>query len=238
MKFILNILLSFYQKIDSVITYLFSNNLNEKKFILENTDTNHNHKIVIFDVGSNLGNFSKYISKILKSHDLEFHLFEPDPITFKLLKKRNKLLNVKLNNMAILDSDGYIDFFRNEISSQSSINENHSTIPSKSEKIQVKSIRLDKYIEINKIEYIDILKIDVEGSEKKVIDSIGSILKQNRIKLIRIEIRLFNSNDFYSIINTFKENNYELKGFKSIKYHQNSILFLDAYFKLLVLWKY
>ena len=49
-------------------------------------------------------------------------------------------------------------------------------------------ITLDTYCEENKIKQIDILKIDVQGFEDKVLDGAQNLLKASKIKLIQLEL--------------------------------------------------
>ena len=46
--------LKLYQKFDDIISYVFSNTVNEKKFLKSYFK---NKKIIVIDIGSNYGNF-------------------------------------------------------------------------------------------------------------------------------------------------------------------------------------
>ena len=56
------------------------------------------------------------------------------------------------------------------------------------QKFQSKMITLDTYCEEKKIKQIDILKIDVQGFEDKVLDGAQNLLKASKIKLIQLEL--------------------------------------------------
>ena len=53
--------LKLYQKFDDIISYVFSNTVNEKKFLKSYFK---NKKIIVIDIGSNYGNFIDIDSSI------------------------------------------------------------------------------------------------------------------------------------------------------------------------------
>ena len=60
---ILNIFLSIFQSVNYLIEYLFKGHLNEKKFYKENLK---DKKIIVLDIGSNVGTYIKLITKNIK----------------------------------------------------------------------------------------------------------------------------------------------------------------------------
>jgi hypothetical protein len=56
-----------------------------------------------------------------------------------------------------------------------------------SDAIDVPVYQLDEYLYANKIEYVDLVKIDVEGFEPNVIDGMQSYIKNEKIGAILIE---------------------------------------------------
>ena len=56
------------------------------------------------------------------------------------------------------------------------------------EKVDIKVMTLDNYCIVNKINKIDILKIDTQGYESKVLDGAKQSLKKNMISALEIEI--------------------------------------------------
>ena len=78
-----------------------------------------NDEIIVFDIGSNLGNFSKYISKIFGNKNLKIYSYEPQK---KLLDKQKvKNGNLFKFNFVISNKSGNVEFYEHEISSQSSL---------------------------------------------------------------------------------------------------------------------
>ncbi len=112
---------------------------------------------VFYDVGSNIGLYTLFLSNKCKIYS-----FEPNyDLASRLIYALQNLNNVKIFNIALSDNDGEILFhLLNENSSLSSLRKiNKSTI------IKVKSLKIDSVISQFDILYPTILKIDVEGYE-------------------------------------------------------------------------
>ena len=76
-------ILSFYQKINTIISYLFSNHLNEKKFLRKFFKC----KLPVFiDVGSNLGTEFDFLNKILEIDRV--YMFDPSKYCYNYLNKK------------------------------------------------------------------------------------------------------------------------------------------------------
>lgn len=229
MKFkFINFLIEVFQNIVEIFNYLFTNTINEKKFLQKSFSNTEN--LTIIDIGANFGTFSKKIDRLFKNKTLTFHLFEPDPKAFETLTKKFRNNKFKINNLAISDTTGEQLFYSNVISSQSSLFENSSILNTKTKEIIVNTSRLDNYIKNNSIEKIHLLKIDVEGHEENVINSIGDYLNTNFINNLKIEIQFLSHQNLINIFNKMYSHNYELIGFSNLKYNKNRLLFVDAYF--------
>lgn len=138
---------------------------------------------LIYDCGSNIG-FSILYFKWLYPNAV-IHAFEPQPVAFEFLQKNvvnNRLENVFLHNIALSNQEGTIEFFlpNGKVSLMAStLNERLD-----SDKILVKCEPLSNYI---KDSDIDVLKIDVEGAEKEIIDDLDQTEKMGCFKRIIIE---------------------------------------------------
>ena len=78
---------------------------------------------------------------------------------------------------------------------------------------KVPTITLDSFVKKEKIKFISVLKVDVDGSEKQVLYGAKKNLKKNKIKIILIEIN--DKKNHYikkekQIINFLKNYNFEL----------------------------
>jgi FkbM family methyltransferase len=151
-------------------------------------------KPIIFDVGCFVGNFSRNLKKKLNLKNKNFYLFDANP--------NLKIKDFKYNNLVFSDKIQIRNFYLNEFfpSSGSSLKEDTKNdlkwnitrklitlSPNKGFKIlKVKTNTIDNFCKNNKIIKIDILKIDVEGSELEVLKGSKKIL--NKTHLIQLEI--------------------------------------------------
>ena len=226
-----NILLKIFQKLNFYIEYLFKREINEKKLYL---DILKNKNIVVFDVGSNLGNYSEFISSIFYKQEINIHSFEP--IKELLNSQKIKSGNLIKNNVAVSDKNGVIKFYERNISSQSSLYEYSNLENDKIIKsYDIETINLIDYMEKHNIKNIDILKLDVEGKELDIIKSLFQSSKNIDIKIIKIEsaYRKHNQDLFSNLLEIYAildSNNYEFFGNTNTKYLDNKIFFSDSYF--------
>ncbi len=226
-------MLSLFQNINFLIEYLFKKGLNEKKLYQEKITKD---QVIVFDIGSNLGNYLNFVSKVFSNKNLELHSFEP----IKKLLKQQKVNhgNLVKNNVAVTDKAGKIKFYERKISSQSSVfqssNFENDII---SDSYDVNTLNIADYIFNNSITHIDILKIDVEGKELEILNTIKNHFDKIYIKIIKIETSFQGhiEESFEKLLEIYKllnNNNYEYFGATNIKYKNNKIFFCDSYFVL------
>lgn len=124
-------------------------------------------KNAVIDVGGHLGFFSLMAS--LLNSDVPIYTFEPHAGNFELLKenlKQNHIKNITAKQTAVSDEIGEIQL---QISKEDL---NHSTIHAiepTGETQSVHATTLDRIFQKNRIEKCDLLKLDCEGSEFKII---------------------------------------------------------------------
>lgn len=149
------------------------------------------NKVIMFDIGANVGRYSKILVEKCQSINIEIHLFEPTSVCFEVLK--NTFLEtdkVILNKKATLNVDGTAEIFYDKQKSgfasfhkrnlnMYSIEMNHSE--------NVETIRLDNYIKDKDIDHIHFIKIDVEGDEMFAFEGLGSYLNGSFIDFIQFE---------------------------------------------------
>lgn len=134
---------------------------NELEFFKKKSFNN----FICFDVGANIGYFSKWLLTL--NNIREVHSFEPDPVNFEILSKNTEMFsNSFVNQVAISNKKGNINLFLNPISS----GDNTILNTTSNESILVKSITLDEYVNNTNISKVDFLKIDIQGAEIKAIE--------------------------------------------------------------------
>lgn len=125
----------------------------------------NNH--IVIDIGAHIGLFTLYASQFCKSGKI--YCFEPVPENFKLLSENlilNKIQNVIAKQCAISNKSGYVKIYLNEDASGNSMH------VSGTESVQAESISLKDVIDNNNLNRIDYLKIDCEGEEYEIINSL------------------------------------------------------------------
>ena len=177
--------------------------------------TNQNNNSIFFDVGCNAGSFVK----VLENNNFKnnIHCFEPHPKLSNIVIE--KYPYVKMNKICLTDNIGTIDINIPVWSvGLSSIIERpiFNTLKDGGQeiaKLNVNTNTIDNYCNENNIEYIDFIKIDVEGAEKIVLDGANNMLRNNKIKMGLFEVgetlRDANTSE-HDICNMLEKYNYKI----------------------------
>ncbi|KDN53987.1 FkbM family methyltransferase [Flavobacterium seoulense] len=166
-----------------------------------------NTRPIIIDCGANIGMSILFFKFIYPNCSII--AFEPNPKAFYLLKKnveQNNLQNVELYNLALSDEKGQIDFFvgNNEaILLASTIAERGGH-----DVFKIGSDKLSNYLNTK----VDLVKMDIEGSENKVLSDLVLTDKIENAKnyIIEYHHRINNQKSSLSdFIKLFEEATYE-----------------------------
>jgi FkbM family methyltransferase len=225
-------LLKYYQKLDDAISYLSSSFCNEKKLL---KSILKKKKILYIDVGLNHGSYLDYLSSFM---DLKCaYVFEPIPELCKKIKNNYRNSKIQIFNLALSNKREKKMFYQYNISSQSSLYEQNNTFRSLKKLNKKYKVQTDKFDNIfNKFKTIDFCKIDVQGEDLNVLKGMKLNLLKKNIKLIKIEILFTNiyknvEPNFYHILDYMRKNEYFLISISKIKFKNNKILFMDAFFE-------
>lgn len=134
---------------------------------------------IFFDAGAHSGFFSILAATIIKHGTI--HSFEPIAYNNLLIKKSiklNNLINIRLNRVCLGARDGVTNFYLSSQTDASSIKK--TRYQSSIKVIKCRMIKLNTYFKLHNIRKIDILKLDVEGSEKDILFSSPNVFKKNR----------------------------------------------------------
>jgi FkbM family methyltransferase len=170
----------------------------------------------VFDVGANRGHYAQGILNIFDQiTELQVHCFEPAGATFSLLASSfDSLHNCNINNFALGSSNRTSNLYVDEqylgLSSQvqRTLLNSDQKFHFNKEAIEIKT--LDCYAERNKISHIDLLKIDVEGSELDVLNGAKTMFSKNSIGIVQFEFGACNIEskiyfrDFYLFFSSYQ----------------------------------
>jgi FkbM family methyltransferase len=162
----------------------------------------------IIDAGANKGLTTIYFS--IKYPKAEIHCYEPNIELIPVLEKHIRINNVKATvfNAAISDTTGLKSFEKSKNHQYSKLVENDTAI-----KINTISLN-DRYMGRK----IDILKMDIEGEEEKVICYLNFSVIDVRVIIQEIHYDRVNHNRIFSKL---KENGYRFSGIYPQYYYLN-----------------
>ena len=147
----------------------------------------------IFDVGANIGQTAIQCVKDFPGANI--YSFEPISKTFQTLASNTKKYpSVICKNIAFGDKPGEVEIniFDDENSELNSLVSSNMNLSENSKKEIIKVETIDQFIAENNINEIDLLKIDTEGFEINVLNSAKQTFKEDKVKLVFIEVGLDN----------------------------------------------
>lgn len=132
----------------------------------------------VIDVGANIGQFALAIRTWYPHANIRS--YEADPKTYKNLQKNTSSNEIHTHNLALSNAEGRLKFYRSPISVTSSLIQTALD----HECIQVEASTLD--LVTRDLGNIDLLKIDVEGAELKVLKGARATLSKTKFLLLEI----------------------------------------------------
>lgn len=134
-------------------------------------------KSCVFDVGANIGYYTLLMGALLKGRG-EVHAFEPLPTAFRFLSSNvqmNRFQHVHVNQLALSNHDGQALLYlpADQAWSNASLIEGFTY---QNEQMFVETMRFDTYCAAYNIGRVDLVKIDVEGAETRVLEGMGALL--------------------------------------------------------------
>lgn len=141
---------------------------------------------VIFDAGANVGKYTLMVNSVL-SQQARIYCFEPSKRAFCLLKENLEgCQNVKLYNFGLgrQEKDAFLYSEKEDSESGSVFNRPGFA---KKYKETIKLLRLDDFCRKNKIEHINLLKLDIEGNEFYALKGADELIISSAIDFIQFE---------------------------------------------------
>lgn len=181
--------------IDAILKEIYREKVYDR-FLLGKKD------LTIVEVGANIGLVSQYLSRFSK----QVFAIEPSEQHFQCLKKlikENKLENITPINKALSDKVESVTFYHNQNSTMFSMN---GAVNDGTEAEVVEAVDMHTLFIQNKIDKVDFMKLDVEGSEFDVLVSPGFERVVGNIDSILIEYHTWtqrNPNQLFDILKNY-----------------------------------
>lgn len=142
---------------------------------------------VLFDVGANVGEYANLLGETF-GPEARIYAFEPSTPTWEVLKSNLTHNHIKAVNRGLSNATEEVKLFRDEeLSSMASVYPRQLQHTTLKEYEMVTLTTLDRYCEENGIDFVDFLKVDVEGHELKVFEGATRMLSQRAIRFIQFE---------------------------------------------------
>jgi FkbM family methyltransferase len=158
------------------------------------TTTHGTRRLVVFDVGANVGEWSKALLCAITAQaertQLDLHIFEPVPSTCETaaasLVHSGNGAHLAFHRMALSSSKGTARMFIHaKGSGTNSLHRDDDTDGTSS--LLIATDTVDAFCTMNSIADIHLLKCDTEGHDVAVIEGALSLLKQGRIGVLQFE---------------------------------------------------
>ena len=130
----------------------------------------------------------------------------------KTIKENNLSAIVKLYKNAVGSKNEFIEI------NDSGVTSNVLEFENSNEKNLVEMITIDSFIEAEKIEKMDLFKIDVDGIEYDILKGAESMLRKH------MPILIVETNDDIRIIDFCKEMGYQILDMNLIPYEKNTVI--------------
>lgn len=162
---------------------------------------------IVFDVGAFQGKFIDDISKI--NPNIFFHCFEPSTESFTSLQKKYQQTNIVINNCAVSNFNGSallnINTFKetNSLLDSAAVNETINLLTQNQSTEEVQVISLNEYCSKNRIDNIDLIKIDTQGNSYNVLLGLEKMLQLKKVSFLYVEaefIEIYKNEKLFSEI--------------------------------------
>jgi FkbM family methyltransferase len=150
--------------------------------------------MTVFDAGANIGYFT-CLAAARVGNGGQVHAFEPGEYELDALSRNVKLnafTNVVINAIGLWETAGAMDFqeYGQGMGAYSSFgNTHHKAVAEMIPRTRrVQTTTIDQYVKANRVDRIDVLKMDIEGAELMAMRGAREVLSQNRCGTVICEL--------------------------------------------------
>ncbi|MDQ4077233.1 MAG: FkbM family methyltransferase, partial [Chloroflexota bacterium] len=151
-----------------------------------------NPRPVCLDIGANEGQTITLLQRVFD--DPTIHAFEPSHKLFQLLQSKNFGVRVSLHNVALGKEPAKREFINYEKSGLSSFLalDVHGEHPFRDVEVEAREVveveTVDRFLQQNRIDTIDLLKIDTQGFDLEVLSGATGALQAGIIRNVLVEL--------------------------------------------------
>lgn len=177
---------------------------------------------IILDCGSNIGLAVLYYKLIYPK--AKVIAFEPDIQLSQILKRnieKNELVNVEIKQVALSEKEGRAIFYHSDTETMAgSLTSRRKHEGDKVSIYEVQVETLSKYVDKYDVDFI---KLDIEGTELKVLREVGTKLK--KVSYVFCEFHEgpgIEDNSLVEILKIFEDNDFDIKISQSFRARQGN----------------
>jgi len=161
-----------------------------QRVVAENSDPSM--LFIAFDVGARIGDWSKSMMHHASSRLTRFKIyaFEPSPESRQAIFDAHSLQiaagNLQVNALALSDESRKLPFYvPHRLAGTSTLHPDSRV--SYERVFEIETTTADEYCAANSIDHVDLLKVDTEGNDFKVIRGALGLLRSGRIGVLQFE---------------------------------------------------
>jgi FkbM family methyltransferase len=159
---------------------------------------------LVLDCGANVGLSGIWF--LSRWPGARVHAFEPEPANFRFLSKNlGSRGDSVVNQAAVGREQGTVELHVAEHGAMHSVKDRSAGART----IDVPCVNLADYLRGKRIDRVDLLKLDVEGSELDVVEGLGSLIDDVGVIVGELHERMVDEAKFYRYV--------ESKGFRRVK---------------------
>jgi len=156
---------------ESVLRFIEIENGYYEHYVINGLQKGVRPDSICLDIGANIGTISLALSHL--ANQGKVYAFEPSAVNYAYLVKNiaeNKITNIEPLQLGVFDRNGTIHFHEDARGGGWSFVPHDEKAAAQSTQ-RINCVRLDDWMEMNLIPRVDLIKLDVEGSEYTVLES-------------------------------------------------------------------
>lgn len=152
--------------------------------------------MVVLDVGANMGQWSRVARKVFPTADI--HAFEASPSTYEALISDSGMASITVHQLGLSDMAALVPLKDFGQGAGATTLITRLTFHDHAASSSVRSVLVQRGSDVCanlNLKHIDLLKIDVEGAELRVLRGFSEMLEKNLIRVIQFEYGYANGDD-------------------------------------------